>query len=167
MAEDLHGTSIEAFWTATSFLLASTIFQPTFTQLSHILGRKPVLLVALALFTIGAIIGGWAKNFTVILVGRVIQGTGSAGILSLTSVIVTDMVSLRERGKWIGLISTQWAIGSIAGPISGGGLSSHVSWVSVLMTNFHVESRIADTNLLAFRDGYSGSIFLYVPLHSY
>ena len=136
MADELHGTSIEAFWTATSFLLASTVFQPTFTQLSHILGRKPVLLGALTFFTFGTIMGGWAKNFTVILIGRVVQGTGSAGILSLTSVIMTDMVTLRERGKWLGLISTQWAIGTVCGPIAGGGFAQNVTWVSFFSTSF-------------------------------
>ncbi|KAJ4008863.1 hypothetical protein NW766_009045 [Fusarium irregulare] len=68
-----------------------------------------------------------AKSIAVLLGGRTLQGLGSGGILALTYVIATDLVSLRERGKWFGLISLNWAIGSILGPLIGGALVE-VSW---------------------------------------
>lgn len=67
-----------------------------------------MLLLALTLFTVGAIIAALAKNFTFLLVGRSIQGVGGGGISALTYVIVTDMVSLKERGKWFGLVTMMW-----------------------------------------------------------
>jgi MFS family permease len=102
IASKLKGTAIEAFWSGTSFLLTSTVFQPSFASFSHIFGRKPVMFVALTFFAVGAIVAGIAKNFAMMLVGRSLQGIGAGGIISLTEIIVTDMVPLRERGKFFG-----------------------------------------------------------------
>ncbi|KAI9871250.1 MAG: hypothetical protein M1830_003143, partial [Pleopsidium flavum] len=115
IANKLDGTAIEAFWSGTSFLLTSTVFQPSFASLSHIFGRKPMILLALTFFTAGAIISALAHNFTILLIGRSIQGIGGGGIIALTYVVVTDLVTLRDRGKWFGLISMMWAIGSVTG----------------------------------------------------
>ena len=76
------------------------------------------MIAAVVLFTIGSIICSIANGFTLLLVGRCVQGIGGGGIVALTYVIVSDMVTLRERGKWFGVISLQWAIGSAIGPVS-------------------------------------------------
>lgn len=136
MSEALHGTGIEAFWTGTSFLLTATVFQPSFASLSHVFGRKPLLLIALTFFTVGAIAGAVSNDFTALLTSRVIQGIGGGGIAALTGVIITDMVPLKERGKWLGLVTMMWAIGSVIGPVIGGVLAEKASWV-LLPINFH------------------------------
>ncbi|KAF2143629.1 uncharacterized protein K452DRAFT_160324 [Aplosporella prunicola CBS 121167] len=135
MADKLHGSGIEAFWAGTSFLLTATVFQPSFASLSNAFGRKPMLLMALSFFTIGSIIGAVAKNFTDLLVGRSLQGVGGGGISALTNVIITDMVPLADRGKWLGLITMQWAIGSVTGPIIGGVLAEKASWRWIFWIN--------------------------------
>lgn len=134
MAEKLHGSGIETYWAGTSFLLSSTVFQPSFAAFSQIFGRKPLVFVALTLFTIGAIVCALAKNFMQLLVGRSIQGVGGGGIIALTEIIITDMVPLKERGKWFGFISAMWAIGSVTGPIIGGSFSQHGQCSSNLFT---------------------------------
>ncbi|EPS40779.1 hypothetical protein H072_5333 [Dactylellina haptotyla CBS 200.50] len=135
MAKELKGTATEAFWTGTSFLLASTIIQPVFGSFSHIFGRKPMILTSLVFFTVGAILCGVAKNFTLILVGRTIQGIGGGGIISVSEIIITDLVPLRERGKYFGFFSTMWALGSVLGPVLGGVFSQKVSWQWVFWLN--------------------------------
>ncbi|KAM0559557.1 hypothetical protein ACHAPJ_004080 [Fusarium lateritium] len=122
IAEDIGASAIQAFWCGTSFLLASTVIQPPVASLSHIFGRRPALLASLTVFAGGSIMAALARNIAVLLGGRTLQGLGSGGILALTYVIATDLVSLRERGKWFGLISLNWAIGSILGPLVGGAL---------------------------------------------
>jgi MFS family permease len=102
-------------WIGTSFLLASTVWQPLFVAVSEVFGRRPLLLVALVLFTIGSIVCGVAKNPTLMLIGRNIQGSGVGGVLTLTEAIITDLVPLRERGNFIALISIVWAVGTVAG----------------------------------------------------
>jgi MFS family permease len=111
-------TAIQAFWCGTSFLLCSTVFEPTWASFSHIIGRKSVLLAALVLFFIGTIIASVAKNVAGLLIGRSVQGVGGGGLVCLTYVILADLVTLRERGKWMSVISLQWAIGSVVGTLS-------------------------------------------------
>ncbi|PMD30686.1 MFS multidrug transporter [Hyaloscypha variabilis F] len=120
ISDALHGTAIQAFWIGTAFLLATTVWQPTFIAFSHVFGRRPILLIALTLFTIGAIMCGVSKNITVMLVGRVIQGSGCGGILTLTEALITDLIPLRQRGNYFALIGVVWAFGSVSGPLVGG-----------------------------------------------
>ncbi|KAK6344194.1 hypothetical protein TWF696_007835 [Orbilia brochopaga] len=135
MAKELGGTATEAFWTGTSFLLASTVIQPIFGSFCHIFGRKPMVLTALVFFTVGAILCAVAKDFTLILVGRTIQGIGGGGIIAVSEIILTDLVPLRERGKYFGFLSTMWALGSVLGPVLGGVFSEKVSWTWVFWIN--------------------------------
>ncbi|KAF2754290.1 MFS general substrate transporter [Pseudovirgaria hyperparasitica] len=135
MAKALGGTAIEAFWAGTSFLLTSTVFQPILGSLSSIFGRKPLIYVSLVLFLAGSIVAAVANNFTVILVGRSIQGTGGGGIIVLTEIVVTDMVPLRERGKYFSFISAMWSVGTVVGPLLGGGFAQNVSWRWIFWIN--------------------------------
>ncbi|KAK5696751.1 hypothetical protein LTR97_008055 [Elasticomyces elasticus] len=104
----LHGTAIEGFWSATSFLLTSTVFQPVFGSLSDIFGRKPMILISLFCFGLGAVMAAVAHgSMALMLVGRSIQGVGGGGVLVLTEIVITDLVPLRFRGQyfsfWINL----------------------------------------------------------------
>ncbi|KAL8651755.1 MAG: hypothetical protein Q9226_004560 [Calogaya cf. arnoldii] len=135
ISEDLGGTAIEAFWSGTSFLLCSTIFQPSFASFSHIFGRKPMILTALVFFLIGAIVAAVARNFAVLLAGRSLQGIGGGGLIALTEIVVADLVPLRLRGQWFGLISAMWALGSVSGPIIGGAFAQGANWRWIFWIN--------------------------------
>jgi MFS family permease len=119
MAQLLHGTAIEAFWSGTSYLLSSTVIQPVIGSFSHIFGRKPLVLLSIFFFAIGIIVASVAHNFTIIILARVIQGLGGGGIVTMTEIVATDMVPLRVRGKYFSFISSMWALGSVVGPILG------------------------------------------------
>lgn len=88
-----------------------------------------MVLIALVFFCVGAIICAIAKNFTYMLVGRSIQGIGGGGIIALSEVIITDLVPLRWRGQYFGILSAMWSVGSVTGPILGGGFAESVNWV--------------------------------------
>ncbi|KAF3390797.1 hypothetical protein DPV78_011129 [Talaromyces pinophilus] len=132
----LHGTAIEAFWSGTSYLLTSTVLQPLFASLSNIFGRRPIMIISIVLFFVGCLVSGLAHNFTAMLVGRSIQGVGGGGILALTEIIVTDIVPLRLRGQYLGILNGMWTIGSVTGPVLGGGFSESVSWRWIFYINF-------------------------------
>lgn len=76
-----------------------------------------MIYLSLLFFGVGAIVAAVANNFTVILVGRSIQGIGGGGVIALTEIVVTDLVPLRERGKWFSMISSMWALGTVVGPL--------------------------------------------------
>lgn len=90
-----------------------------------------MILTGLALFVLGAIIAAIAKGFAVLLVGRSLQGTGGGGLIALTEIVVADLVPLRLRGQWFGLISAMWALGSVSGPIIGGAFAQDANWVGL------------------------------------
>ena len=89
-----------------------------------------MILISLVFFAVGAVICAIANDFTFMLIGRSIQGVGGGGIISLSEVIITDLVPLRWRGQYFGILSAMWSLGSVTGPILGGGFSEKVSWVS-------------------------------------
>lgn len=88
-----------------------------------------MIITGLVFFLIGAIVCAVANNFGTLLVGRSIQGIGGGGLIALTEIVVTDLVPLRMRGQWFGIISGMWALGSVSGPVIGGAFAQNVSWV--------------------------------------
>lgn len=98
ITDKLSGTAIEAFWSGTSFLVTSAVFQPVIAGLSHVFGRKQLILASALFFAVGSIVAAVATNFTMMLVGRSIQGIGGGGILTLGEILVTDLVPLASRG---------------------------------------------------------------------
>jgi len=105
---------------------------------SQIFGRQPVFLISLGLFALGAILCGVAKAFALMFVGRSIQGVGAEGLIALTQILITDMVPLRERGKYLALNSTVWAIGSVCGPILGGAIAQYTAWQWIFWVNIPI-----------------------------
>lgn len=93
-----------------------------------------MILLGILFFCIGAILAAVAKNFTYMLVGRTIQGVGGGAIIALAEVIITDLVPLRHRGKYFGIMSAMWSLGSVTGPILGGGFAQSVTWVRKINT---------------------------------
>ncbi|KAF8321090.1 MFS general substrate transporter [Clavulina sp. PMI_390] len=101
---------------------------PASGGLSNIFGRRAVMMVSIALFAIGAAIAGSAQSMNTLIVGRAIQGAGGGSIISMSEIIVADLVPLRERGNFAGIIGAVWALASVLGPPIGGALASAGQW---------------------------------------
>ncbi|EJD41683.1 MFS general substrate transporter [Auricularia subglabra TFB-10046 SS5] len=122
-------------WVGSSFALGSTAVMPLSGRLAEIFGRRPVLLGALIVFAAGSALCGAAQNAVMLIVGRVIQGAGSATIQVLSSIVVSDLVSLRERGFFQGILGATWSLAAAVGPLLGGAFSQEVSWRWIFYIN--------------------------------
>ncbi|KAK3838636.1 MAG: major facilitator superfamily domain-containing protein [Linnemannia elongata] len=118
----------EVPWVGTAYLLTSTAFQPLYGRFSDIFGRKATFLFAIVVFLIGSALCGASQNMTMMIVSRGIAGIGAGGIMSMVMIIITDLVSLRDRGKYQGIIGAVFGISSVIGPLLGGVFTDHASW---------------------------------------
>ncbi|KAF7585931.1 hypothetical protein BBP40_009851 [Aspergillus hancockii] len=115
-------------WIGSAYILANTASVPSWGKLSDIWGRKPLLLCGNAIFFIGSLICSVGDTMALFLFGRVIQGLGAAGLMTLVNICVCDLFSLRDRGLYFGLLSVVWALASGIGPVLGGVLSERATW---------------------------------------
>ncbi|QYT01547.1 MFS domain-containing protein [Trichoderma simmonsii] len=138
ISAELGGSSTEAFWAGTSYLLASTVLMLIWGTLSDAFGRRIIILAALLVFALGTILCGVAHSWTMMLAGRTVQGIGGGGIVSLTTMLVTDMAPLRERARLYALIACIWTVGTATGPIIGGGLSKANTWRWIFWINLPI-----------------------------
>ena len=79
--------------------------------------------------------GALAPDMNTCIGGRAIQGVGAGIVVVLGEIIVTDLVPLNERGKWLGILGTMWTIGGVIGPLVGGVFAEFVSWRWIFWLN--------------------------------
>lgn len=126
ITESFHAGN-ESSWLSTSYLLTSTAASPLYGRFSDIFGRKTCIIFALTGFLIGSALCAAAQSITQLIVFRALAGAFGGGIVSLVMVIVGDVVSLRERGTYQGLLGVVVALSNSGGPLIGGALAS-VGW---------------------------------------
>ena len=125
-------------WVVTSYLLASTVSTPLYGKLGDMLGRKPVFLAAILIFLAGSMLAGLSQSMGELIGFRALQGIGAGGLMVGAQAIIADIVPPRERGRYIGLIGSVFAVASVAGPLLGGFLVDNLSWRWVFYVNMPV-----------------------------
>ena len=115
-------------WVISAFMVTMTIAMPLAGQLGDRMGRKWVYISGIAIFVIGSTLGGFANGMGILITGRAIQGFG-AGIMMISSQsIVAEVVSARERGKFMGIMGGVFGVSSVLGPVLGGWFTDGPGW---------------------------------------
>jgi EmrB/QacA subfamily drug resistance transporter len=119
IVEDFNGLS-HYTWVVTAYLLTSTASTPLYGKISDLYGRRPVFQFAIVTFLLGSFLAGASQNMGQLIAFRALQGRGAGGLMALTFVIIGDLVSPRERGKYQGYFGAVWGLSAVAGPLLGG-----------------------------------------------
>ncbi len=125
-------------WVVTSYLLASTASTPLYGKLGDMYGRKPVFQAAIVIFLAGSVLAGLSRSMTELVAFRALQGIGAGGLMVGAQAIIGDLVSPRERGRYMGLIGAVFGVASVAGPLLGGFFVDSLSWRWVFYVNLPI-----------------------------
>lgn len=115
-------------WVVTSYLLASTIVTALVGKLGDVFGRKRVFQVAVAFFVVGSVLCGLAQSMGMLVAARALQGIGGGGITVTASALIGEVVPLRERGRYQGILGAVFGVTTVIGPLLGGYFTDYLTW---------------------------------------
>lgn len=122
--------SNQASYIGTSYLLSVCCFTPLYGRLSDIMGRKGAMLLALSLFGSGTILCGFAPSMEALIAARALAGMGGGGVMTVSSIVVTDLIPLNHRGLYQGMANILFGLGAGLGGPLGGWINDKFGWKS-------------------------------------
>src|SRR5690242_14435178 len=134
MITELQGASILG-WVFTAYFVAATATVAVAGKLADLFGRRTVFITSVAIFLVGSLLCGVANSMLVLVLFRAVQGVGAGCINTLSFIVMADLFSARERGKWQAVNNIGFATASAIGPSVGGILSDTLSWRWIFLIN--------------------------------
>ncbi|MFK7603660.1 MDR family MFS transporter [Deinococcus sp. SM5_A1] len=131
---DLGGFHLYA-WAFTAYALATTITIPIVGTISDRVGRRPLILLGIAVFALGSVGLGFAQNMDQLIMLRALQGIGGGTLMAMSFTAIADLFTPIERGRYQGYTGAVWGVSSVVGPLVGGFLTDHLGWRSVFFVN--------------------------------
>ncbi len=137
IAGDLHGLN-HLSWVVTAYLLTSTISTPLWGKLGDLYGRKKLFQAAIIIFLVGSALSGLSRDMAELIGFRALQGVGAGGLMVGAQAIMGDIVSPRQRGRYMGYFGAVFGLSSVIGPLAGGFITQHLSWRWVFYINLPI-----------------------------
>ncbi|KAG4258554.1 hypothetical protein FPRO04_06077 [Fusarium proliferatum] len=117
-----------ASWLTTSYLVTSTAFQPLYGRVSDIFGRRLCFFISTITFTFGCLGCGVANNIIFLNAMRALTGFGGGGLMTMATIVNSDMIPFRKRGMYQALQNGIYGFGAISGASFGGSIADHIGW---------------------------------------
>ncbi|WBG92629.1 MFS transporter [Pantoea piersonii] len=134
---DLGGFS-QFGWVFSVYLLTQAVSVPLYGRLADMWGRRRMFFIGTSLFLVGSVLCGFAHSMLWLILFRAFQGVGAGAIMPLSSTIVADIYSPRERASVQGWLSSVWGVAAIVGPLTGAWLVEHFSWSLIFWVNLPI-----------------------------
>ncbi|WP_158369715.1 MFS transporter [Cellulosimicrobium cellulans] len=128
IVSDLNGSQSSYTWVVTATLLTTTITTPIWGKLADLVNRKLLIQIALIISVLSSAAAGFSQSVGFLIGMRAIQGIGAGGLTALATVLLADILSPRERGRYMGLMGGIMGIGMVGGPLLGGVITDSLSW---------------------------------------
>lgn len=128
IVSDLNGSQSSYTWVVTATLLTTTITTPIWGKLADLVNRKLLIQIALIISVLSSAAAGFSQDVGFLIGMRAIQGIGAGGLTALATVLMADILSPRERGRYMGLMGGIMGIGMVGGPLLGGVITDSLSW---------------------------------------
>lgn len=128
IVHDLGGDQAAYTWVITATLLTTAISTPIWGKLADLFNRKLLIQLALVIFVGATAAAGFAQDTNTLIAFRAIQGLGGGGLAALSQVIMADIISPRERGRYMGLFGAVMAVATVGGPLLGGWITDVANW---------------------------------------
>src|SRR5688500_15363274 len=125
----------DSSWIAVAYLLSAAVIVPVYGKLGDVRGKRNMLMVALATFTLGSLACAAAQSMPQLVAARVLQGLGGGGLMMLSHALIGELVPPVERVRFQGYFAVMFALASIAGPVIGGFVVTYVSWRWLFIAN--------------------------------
>jgi EmrB/QacA subfamily drug resistance transporter len=134
---DLNGAS-HLSWVVTAYLLSSTVSTPLWGKLGDLYGRKVFFQAAIVIFLVGSALSGLSHSMIELILFRAVQGLGGGGLMIGAQTIVGDVVSPRERARYMGLFMAMFGVTTVIGPLIGGVFVDYLSWRWIFYINIPI-----------------------------
>ena len=122
-------------WVVVGYLVATTVAAPVYGQLRDVYGSKRMMFIALAIFIASSLFCTLATSVEMLTIGRIIQGLGGGGLMTLSQALIGETIPPRERARYQGYLASVMVTSSTFGPVVGGYLTHHLGWRSVFLIN--------------------------------
>ncbi|MCH6231440.1 MFS transporter [Microbacterium sp. CFH 31415] len=128
IVHDLGGDQAAFTWVVTATLLTTAISTPIWGKLADLFNRKLLIQLSIVIFVVATAAAGFSQDPGTLIAFRAVQGIGAGGLAALSQIIMADIISPRERGRYMGLFGAVMAVATVGGPLLGGFITDTIDW---------------------------------------
>ena len=129
------GSTSYLSWVVAANLLTMTAMTPLYGKISDSIGRRTTLLIGVSVFMLASLVSALAVNLPMLILGRALQGLGSAGMTSLAMTILGDIAAPKDRARYYTYFSIVYITSGAVGPLWGGYAAEHLHWSAIFWLN--------------------------------